>query len=61
MKKFWMVIGEYSATTSKRHETLESANTEAERLSACEHKRFYILEATSFCEPEKPAIVWQNL
>ena len=61
MKTFWMVIGEDSDTTSKRHESVTDANNEAERLSKKELKRFYILKTTHFCEPDKPDIVWQEV
>ena len=62
--KFWMVIrdsGKGSESTQKRHESLEAATGEAERLTRELGVRFVIMEAKSVCCPEEPPVTWQDI
>lgn len=54
--KFWMVLG--SGPPTHRHETLESAKKEAERLASLyKGHRFVILESIAEC-CTPPAVEW---
>jgi hypothetical protein len=45
--KFWMVIRHDGRTPVVRHETLQDAEAEAERLCKKETSTFFVLEAVS--------------
>ena len=60
MQKFWMVIGENSPRTSKRHYNYPEAFNEVERLVKQEHKTFFLLEAVEYCSPKEIPVEWAN-
>lgn len=62
MKKFWMIIRASGETTStKRHESLEDAKKEAERLCVKEKAEFITLEATSIVGLPRPPLNWTEI
>ena len=66
MKKFWMVICLNQSlgmdnTPRKKHETLESAKTEAERLCFDTRRNFGILELTEHVSYPDPKLKWGTL
>ncbi len=60
MEKFWMVIGKSSPSTSHRHDTLESAKTEAERLCHQHGCTFVVLSAIDVVEYPKVSLEWKK-
>lgn len=61
LRKFWMVIGHDSATTSVRHYKKEEADNEAERLVKKENKPFILLEAMELCKPKEIQVIWHGM
>ncbi len=62
MSKFWMVYGPFSnGSPTKQHETIESAQAEAERLSRKHNDRFVVLEAIKAVTPSGPPVSWEEL
>lgn len=64
MNKFWIVMKHAHETfVSYRHESLESAKTEAERLCKKENKRFIVLEAVGVVSPvsREVEITWAEM
>lgn len=54
--KFWVVWQPESGSPTHRHESLESATAEAERLAECAPRRqFYVLEA--ICVSKKVSVM----
>lgn len=49
-RRFWVVIRE-DDNRLRRHETLEAAQNEAERLVRQEHKGFYVATVFEKCRP----------
>lgn len=47
--KFWMVLGEAGGPPRYRHDTEESARTEAERLARTHGGTFHVLECKASC------------
>ena len=61
MRKFWMVIGENSLQTSKRHYNYPEAFNEVERLARQERKTFFLLEAVEYCKfPVEWLGIWEE-
>jgi len=60
MEKFWMVWKENGNGPTRQHESLKSAEEEAERLSKLEPgKNFVVLESVKFCTIDSP-IHWYD-
>jgi len=58
---FWVVAKDTPMLhCSKRHDTFASAEAEAKRLAAKEHRRFFVLEVVGAAIPQTPPIVWQD-
>jgi len=47
--------------STKRHETFESARTEALRLAQKDNARFVVLAFAGAAEPSQPPVVWQDI
>ena len=61
-QKFYMVYNPLGNTPRQRHSTKESALTEAERLAKLhKDKTFYVLEAITKIEVEKPKVLKEDL
>lgn len=59
-ESFWFVARDCQRTTvSMRHDTLESARAEAERLCDQERAAFIVLEAVARVEPFR-RVVWEE-
>jgi len=62
MKKFWMVVRAIQGSCpQRRHETLQDAKLEAERLCQKENHFFVILEATEWVGRPKQPLEWHKL
>lgn len=60
MEKFWMVWKAEGSPPARMHETLSSAEQEAERLALANHgNRFVVLESIKFCTFYNP-INWYD-
>lgn len=60
-RKFWMVIGYDSPSTSKRHYDKEEAENEVERLVRKDNKSFILLEAMECCDPREMPVLWHGM
>lgn len=62
MDVFWIVLRDKQGGTyiSKRHESMEAARTEAERLCRKEGGRFYVMAVCGFYEPQETPVVWRE-
>lgn len=61
-KKFYMVYNPLGNTPRQQHSTKESALTEAERLAKLhKDKTFYVLEAITKIEVEKPKVLKEDI
>lgn len=60
IKKFWMVYLSGGDCPKYRHANLESAKTEAERLSRKFHKESFVLECVQSCTQEEAPITWKE-
>lgn len=58
MKRYWMVHNPSGQCPAFRHDTIESARKEAERLARKTGQTIVILEATIFCKPVNVPIEW---
>lgn len=58
--KFYMVMGRNSSGSSFRHESLEDAKEEAERLCRREEQEFAILEVIEVCKPKQAPVEWSK-
>ena len=56
MEKFWMVHGGYKTHGVVRHESLDLAVGEAQRLCQKHGVEFYVLEAVKIIRTSKPPI-----
>lgn len=57
---FWMVLADNSAETRYRHQTLESAKTEAARLAnQCPGIRFFVLQSLGAAVRNNP-VSWED-
>ncbi len=55
MEKFWMVWRTDSSASTVQHETLQSAEKEADRLARANiGARFVVLESIKFCTIDNP-------
>ena len=62
LKKFWMVIGDRKqSAVQHRHETLESARIEAERLCRKENMTFFVLEAVQYVTTADVPVTWNRV
>ena len=58
VKQFWMVYVEGLGAPNVKHDTLLSAQREAERFLRENEQRVFVLEARMFCERELSPISW---
>ena len=56
LQKFWFVWNPNGNAPRYQHATLESAEKEADRLASNTSEEFYVLEAVSRHEREKPPV-----
>jgi len=60
MEGFFMVIGENSPSTSKRHKTVIEAGKEAARLCKKEKQPFFLLQTINYCTVKPEPVEWHK-
>ena len=60
MEKFWMVYLENGNNPTFRHNSVESAVKEAERLTRQTGRRAFVLESKRAVELSEPPVKWTN-
>ena len=59
--RFWMVVDmQPGAAASRRHDSQQSAETEAERLTVQENRPFGVLALLYICRPA-PKVLWEDV
>ena len=62
MKPFWIVTKDAcNLTANKRHESVEEAKKEAERLAKIEQKLFYVFYCIGGVKPSAPPVEWERI
>jgi len=59
MDKFWMVFVEGKGGPTRKHESLELAMWEADRLAMAQGKPAYVLESVKVCKVA--GVEWEDL
>lgn len=60
MDKFWFVWNENGKAPTYKHDTLDSAKKEAERLALLHHtQKFIVLESVEYCYINNP-VIWMK-
>lgn len=59
MEKFWVCWVIRTPAEPYKHRSLQSAQTEAERLARLTGKGVYIFECTGYCQVEQNPIKWE--
>ncbi|MBS1453603.1 MAG: hypothetical protein HP002_09505 [Lentisphaeria bacterium] len=60
MEKFWMVYLENGNCPTFRHDSVESAAKEAERLTRQTGRRAFVLESKQAVELSEPPVKWTD-
>lgn len=60
MEKFWMVYLENGNNPTFRHDSVESAAKEAERLTRQTGRRAFVLESKQAVELSEPPVKWTD-
>ena len=60
MEKFWMILNKNGSRPTVEHNSLNSAEKEAERLAGLNPgQQFIILESLKYCEIKNP-VIWKD-
>lgn len=59
--KFWMVWHNNGSVPTAKHETLEKAKSEAERLAKKHKQTFFVLESVAVCVVQEPPVAWTTI